>query len=208
MRIEYRKKYPYFGKYKIKIHVFNRDWLFGNNTAISIEKDKQDKVHDYLISTWTHDKHFRWNGPWNVYLKDDEVFDDVYKEFPDSICSMIRPAPGYEDLEGVGKTEERVLWYDKFPYKIVVSLGRSSHEPIFWCRENIEGDYRTSSGASVTSFYFMTSFDAMAFKLAFSDKVSKTWVADKTKATKLLKQRMENTIQEYHEYMEGENVKK
>jgi len=155
MRIEYRKKYPYFGKYKIKIHIFNRDWLFGHNRVTSIEKIEQEKVYEYLKSTWKPNKDFKWNDAWNVYVKDDDVFNDVFREFPDSICSMIRPAPGYEDLEGIGKTEEKVLWYDKFPYKIGLGLGRSTnHEAIMWCQNNIETAFKSSTGSAHTSFLF------------------------------------------------------
>ena len=210
MRVEYRKKYPYFGKYKIKIHVYNRNWihhtvpLVANNNR-GVEAIEQQKVLDHLKSVWLTEKDYKWKDAWNVYLRDEDVFDDVSKKFPDSICTVIRPAPGYEDLEGVGKIEEHVLWFDKFPYRIGTTIGRgNNNEAILWCNSNIESDYRVSTGTNASSFYFMTSFDTMAFKLRFSDSVTKTGIANKKQATESLKKRIEIATREYNEYLEGE----
>ena len=199
MRIEYRKKYPYFGKYKIKINVYNKDWS-------SFEtKTKTKNVLDYLTSNFPSD--FKWSYSWCVYLKDEALLNKIIKEFPEHICSAYKPAIGYEDLEGVEKKQERVLWYDKYPYKIILKdvTYKNNHEYGLWCEIHLKGNYKLSTGTKKTSFYFMNSFDAMAFKLAFGDNVVKTITADSKKAKKLLKERANNARNEYLEYMEGEN---
>lgn len=212
MRTELRRKNPYFGKYKFKIHIYNRKWISGATSypqRHALEQAKQEKVRDFLSSTWKKDVDFKWRDGWNVYLRDEDVFDDVVKNFPDYISWVYRPAPGFEHLDGKGELKERILWFDKFPYKITLAgVDRNTnHTQLKWCEENLEGDVRVSSGSKESSFYLMTSFDAMAFKLAFSDIVNETFVADKKKAEKMLKNRMNTAIQEYHDYLEGENVK-
>lgn len=200
MHIEYRKKYPYFGKYKIKISVYHRSWDRNN------ELSKQQEVRDFLEANYASYEEYKWSGGWNVYLKNEDMFNEVYKKFPDHICYMYKPAPGYEDLVGVDENNERVLWYDKYPYKVVLSVNRSDYfHQVGWCEGNIDGDFKTSAGRIETSFYFMNSFDTMAFKLAFSDIVVKTYVANSEKAAILLEERMDDAIREYHEYLEGES---
>ena len=203
MRIELRKRHPYFGKYKIKISIFNRSWRTNFSNAAETQ---QTKVKEYLQKCRNSPKEYKWVDAWNVYLKNEEVFDDVNKAFPDHVGTMYKPAPGYEDLEGVADTEERVLWYEKYPYKVtLLNVSRNnSFEYSKWCVDNIDGDIRTSTGAIEASFYFMNSLDATAFKLAFGDTKTKTYVANKEKAAILLKERMEKSIREYHEYLEGE----
>lgn len=200
MHIEYRKKHPYFGKYKIKISIHNRGW------SRDYEFEKQDEIRKYLAANYTSAEDYKWNGGWNVYLKDENIFDEVHAKFPNYICYMYKPAPGYEDLVGGEDTERRVLWYDKYPYKVTLSVNRDNYfTQLEWCGINIHGDIKTSTGRVETNFYFMNSFDAMAFKLAFSDIVVKTFVANSEKAAILLEERMDAAIREYHEYMEGES---
>lgn len=198
MRIEYRKKHPYFGKYKAKISIYN-------GRLESRGADYQGNVKRYLEANYNTEE-FKWSGGWNVYLKDESIAAVVDAAFPDYICYLYKPAPGYEDLEGLEENTERVLWYEKYPYKMILSVGRATNfEQLEWCEDNIEGHVKTSAGSAETSFYFMNSFNAMAFKLAFSDIVVKTYVANPEKAAILLEERMETAAREYHEYLEGEN---
>jgi len=203
MRIEYRKKYPYYGKYKIKFSIG-----FNFHQTQDERRERAKDVRDYLDNFWKQFDDFKWSNSWNVYIKDDVVFDAIIQEFPEDIGYVYRPAPGYENLTGLSPLQKRILWYDKFPYKFLVKTGnrRNSYEYDNWCSSNIGSDYRKSAGRQSASFYFMNAFDAMAFKLKFSDKIIESQVANNTKAADILKARMEQTIREYEEYLEGENL--
>lgn len=200
MYIEYRKKHPYYGKYKIKISIYNGIW-----DRLREEKN-QENVKKYLEKNYNKDEDFKWCGGWCIYIKNEDMFDDIFIAFPEHICYVYKPAPGYEDLEGVEENIEKILWFDKYPYKVTLSVNRSTYyDQVAWCEHNIKTDFKTSAGQQETGFYFMTSFDAMAFKLAFSDLVIKTVVANSKKAAIMLKERMEKTTREYYEYLEGES---
>jgi len=214
-KTELRRKHPYFGKFKFKINVYNKDWVKDYKLAYptfltditDIEKEQYIKVKDYLTKYWKVEKDFRWNDNWNVYLRDADVYDHVLSRFPTFLSKVIRPAPGYEDLEGRGALNEHILWYGKFSYKISLRNVDSTTNHLYkkWCMENLESDIKYSTGYSDTSFYFMNSFDAMAFKLRFGDYVKDTFIADKDEAAIQLRNRMDQAIQEYNNYMEGES---
>ena len=200
MHVEYRKKHPYYGKYKLKVSIYNRAWKTVD------EVSNQEQVKRYLTTNYVSFDDFKWYSGWNVYIKNEDIFNDLNAAFPDYICYVHRPAPGYENLEGVEENNKRVLWYEKYPYKVVLSVNRHTYyDQIAWCKDNIKGDVKTSTGQVSTSFYFMNSFDTMAFKLAFSDFVIKTVVANSEKSAILLKERMDTATSEYHEYLEGES---
>lgn len=202
MRTVYRKQHPYYGKYKIKISMYHNSWQY-----MPTENSTENNILYYFRKNFKEEIDFRWHDNWNIYLKDIAVFDDIYKQFPNYITTIYRPAVGYEHLKRFEGRKKPTLWYEKYSYKIVLKdINRiNRHLCDKWCDEHSSADWRASMSGNGASYYFMNSFDAMAFKLAFSDNVVKSISANTDKAKKLLKARVERATKEYIEYLEGEN---
>ena len=203
MYTHYRMSHPYFGLYKYKISI---TYDVKENEATF--KDRILNVRQFLTSNWKRNDDFKFSNSWNVYLRDKDVFESLTNAFPDSIQTVYLPAPGYEHLDGRKPRQSRVLWYDKFTYKILLkTVSRTeSLEILSWCKNNLRGDCKHSSGYASASFYFMNSMDAVAFKLKYSDKIMETEIADVKKASKELKKRIKQATQEYYDYLEGEGL--
>ena len=205
MNIHYRMSYPYYGHYKYKITI-KYDWQ--ESEPEKKHKQRAENVKNFLTNNWDSVKDYKWSSDWCIYIRDKDVFDDINKNYPNHLQTVYMPAPGYEHLEGKNPRQSRILWYDRYPYKIVLDNvdRKESVEYILWCNENIKGKFRSSSGGNKLSLFFMNSFDALAAKLKYGDHSVKTYMADSEKAAEELRKKMELAKKEYYEYLEGEGL--
>lgn len=203
MYTQYRMSYPYFGLYKYKISLV-RNFQEHENIFLN----RITTIKDFLKNNWKDGKDYKFTNAWNIYLRDKDVFDNVANNNYNAIQTVYLPAPGYEHLVGKPPRQNKILWYDKFPYKILLDNIERGETVVYldWCKKNLKGETKCSSGYNSASFYFMNSMDAVAFKLQHGDKVAGTYVADSDKAAELLKERIERANREYYDYIEGEGL--
>lgn len=203
MRIFYRKKYPYYGKYKCKIEL---NW---NETKNTFTYYKLVNHIDGLLNK----EDYMMYGYYGIYIKEEKHLDIVADDnrLKDLIVFAYKPAPGYEKLEGTEPKREKLLWYDRFSYKITIDIERPDISEVaetdqitLWCDENLKHAYRKSGTWGNVSFFFSNKHDAIAFKLTFGDKVEKQEILTKKLAIKQLKNRIKQTEKDLEIYLEGE----
>jgi len=203
MRIFYRKKYPYYGKYKCKIEL---NWNETKNTFTYY------KLINHVNGLLNKEDYMMY-GYYGIYIKEEKHLDIIANDnrLKDLIIFAYKPAPGYEKLEGTEPKREKLLWYDRFSYKITIDVERPDISEVaetdqitLWCDENLKHTYRKSGTWGNVSFFFSNKHDAIAFKLTFGDKVEKQEILTKKLAIKQLKNRIKKTEKDLEIYLEGE----
>ena len=203
MRVCYRKKYPYYGKYKCKAEL---SWDRARNTFTYPELvnylNRIINKEDYMIY-----------GYYIIYVKEEKHLDIILSDsrLENIIMFVYRPAVGYENLEGKEPKQEKTLWYDKFSYKITIHVDQPSKGRVVetdkitrWCDENLQYAYRKSGTWGNVSFFFINKHDAVAFKLTFSDIIEKQEILNKKIAVRELKKKIKQTGKDLEIYLEGE----
>ncbi len=203
MRTFYRKKHPYYGKYKCKAEF---DW----NAIIHAFGDSSLAL--YLSNLINFDNYMLY-GYYSIYLEEEKHLDIIINDarLGDLIMFVYRPAPGYQTLTGTEPKKEKTLWYDRYSYKITVHVERpNKHEMAetdnitLWCDENLKHAYRKSGTWGNVSFFFSNKHDAIAFKLTYGDKVEKQEILNKKIAVKKLKERIQKAEKDLEIYLKGE----
>ncbi len=203
MRTFYRKKYPYYGKYKCKAEL---NWNDTRNTFTYY------KMVDHLNLLLSPESYMIY-GYYSIYVKEEKHLDIILNDAQINELTMFvyRPAVGYETLKGREPKKEKTLWYDKFSYKITIHVNRpnkgemaATDEITRWCDENLQHAYRKSGTWGNVSFFFTSKHDATAFKLTFGDKVEKQEILNKKLAVKGLKKRIGQAKKDLEVYLEGE----
>lgn len=203
MRIFYRKKYPYYGKYKCKVEL---NWNETRNAFTYI------KLVEYLNKLLNRED-YKMYGYYGIYIKEEKHLDIIADDdqMKELIIFAYKPAPGYENLEGTEPLKEKTLWYDRFSYKITIFVDRPNKQSVsetdqitLWCDENLKHAYRKSGTWGNVSFFFSNKHDAIAFKLTFGDKVEKQEILNKKIAVKELEKRIKQTKNDLEIYLKGE----
>jgi len=162
MRTYYRKKYPYYGKYKCKAEL---NWNETTNTFTSYE------LREYL-STLLNSKDYMIYGYYSIYVKKEQHLDIIVNDvrLREMILFAYKPAPGYEKLKGKEPKREKTLWYDKFSYKITIHVNRpdrydvaESYKIATWCDENLQNAYQKSGTWGNVNFFFTNKHDATVY---------------------------------------------
>lgn len=203
MRTFYRKKYPYYGKYKCKAEL---NWNDASNTF------KYSGLTNYLNKLFNRED-YKLYGYYGIYIKEEKHLDIILNDaqLNELIMFVYRPAAGYEKLKGKEPKKEKTLWYDRFSYKITIHVNRPNKgemaiadEIIRWCDENLQHAYRKSGTWGNISFFFSHKHDAIAFKLTYSDRIEKQEILNKKIAVKDLKTRIKNAKKDLEIYLKGE----
>lgn len=203
MRTYYRKKYPYYGKYKCKAEL---NWPETRGTFLYYD------LVNHLNQLLNRENYMIY-GYYSVYVKEEKHLDIILNDtrFKELIMFVYKPASGYEKLKGKELKKEKTLWYDRFSYKITIYVNRpnkgemtETDEITRWCDENLQNAYRKSGTWGNVSFFFTNKHDATAFKLTFGDKVEKQEILNKKLAVKDLKRRIEKAEKDLEIYLEGE----
>lgn len=203
MRIYYRKKYPYYGKYKCKAEL---SWNETENTFT------YPKLVNYLNRIINKEDYMIY-GYYSIYVKEEKHLDIILSDsrIKELIMFVYMPAVGYEKLEGREPKKEKTLWYDRFSYKITIHVNRPNKGEIvatdkitLWCDENLQYAYRKSGTWGNVSFFFSNKHDAVAFKLTFSDIIEKQEILNKKIAVRELKKKIKQTKKDLEIYLKGE----
>lgn len=204
--IIFRKKRPFFGKYKFKVELsdYTNDSLYRSSSKG--RKITFEEIQEYL---GTFDEETYKTRPPQylcyipVYIDEEDVLETFLKsKYKKYVVNVFRPAPGYDANDTTAITPGKTsLWYGRFPYKIVVN--RHYTEPLLWCGENCFGDFRKSGYNSNVSFFFMNPIDATGFKLMFSDDVVETKMSDNKIAVKLLRNRVKEARADLKNFLDG-----
>lgn len=210
MRTEYRKKPPYYKKYKYKLEL---------DLSIINSKKAQGtliiELYDFLdlnIGTKNYKPMFYWSYFAQIYLTNDNTLDIIRNSiYGKCIKCLWRPAPGFEDIKNIkpNKPGESALWYGRFPYKIIIEIKSADIELIeaeHWCLENCFSSYRKSGYAGDVSFFFISSIDAIGFKLRFSDQIITTKMPSKKIAEQLFRKRIEDAKVDLNDFLEGDTI--
>ncbi len=216
MRTEFRKKSPYYGKYKYKIeislakHVSALRWTAKDENKIFNKilafLDKNIGSENYkTVFGWRHWRRVYLNGEVNL----NKILDSKYAQY---IEYVYRPAPGFEDntSKEQSKPGKNALWYGRYPYKVVLDvppfIDGTLNEIEHWCYENCFGSYRKSGYTGNVSFFFVNPIDATGFKLMFSDRVIKTEMPKKKIAENLLRSRIKEARTDLKDFLEGDTA--
>lgn len=210
MRTELRKKHPYYGKYRYKLDV----GVFFPIQQAGLTKTKERKEAlefiGYIKKNIKKENYLMVFNNWSkwpvVYIANkDEVEIVIKSKFNKYIWCFTKPAPGYENKKKPNKDEITSLWYNRYPYKIVLRLNDNIEieETLEWCEENISRNYTKSGYMGNISYFFINSIDAMAFKLRFSDTVTETKITDDKTAKKWLKDRIRRAEEDLETFLEG-----
>lgn len=210
MRTELRKKHPYYGKYRYKLDV----GVFYTTQPAGWTKAKERKETlefiDYIKKNIKEENYLMVFNSWSrwpvVYIANkDEVEIVIKSRFKIYIWCFTKPAPGYENKKKPNKDEITSLWYNRYPYKIVLRLDDNIEieETLEWCEENISRNYTKSGYMGNISYFFINSIDAMAFKLRFSDNVKDTKITDDKTAKRWLKDRIRRAEEDLKTFLEG-----
>lgn len=209
MMIYYRKKYPYYGRYKCKAEL-NYCYNYTNNAGIKPTSFDLIKRLNQLLSQ----ENYKLYGHYCIYIKEEKHLDILLNDikFKDILLYVYKPAPGYEHLTGKEPDEKKTLWYKRFSYKIMIrnesSRNKSSvdnlNKIITWCDENLQNAYQRCGIYNKVTFFFSNKHDAAAFKLAFSDKIEKQEILDKNIVVKELKKRIKQAREDLKIYLKGE----
>lgn len=203
MRTYYRKKYPYYGKYKCKAELNWNDMRNAFTYPRLVRHLNQFlKPENYMIY-----------GYYSIYVKEEKHLDIILNDVQinELIMFVYRPAAGYETLKGKEPKKEKTLWYDRFSYKITIHVDRPNKGEMAttdkitrWCDENLQHAYRKSGTWGNVSFFFAHKHDALAFKLTHSDRIEKQEILNKKIAVKDLKKRIKKAEEDLEIYLEGE----
>lgn len=203
MRTYYRKKYPYYGKYKCKAELsWNDIRKIFTYPKLVHHLNQLLKPESYMIY-----------GYYSIYVKEEKHLDIILNDvqFNELIMFVYRPAVGYETLKGKEPNKEKTLWYDRFSYKITIYADRpnkgeiaATDEITRWCDENLQHAYRKSGTWGNVSFFFSHKHDAIAFKLTHGDRIEKQEILNKKIAIRDLKTRITNAEKDLEIYLEGE----
>jgi hypothetical protein len=208
MLTNYRMSYPYFGIYKFKLMIrYSLREVYPERTFFNRIAD----IKEYLHNNWVLGDDFKISSGSDLFIRDQSIIDNLLKIYSDDISVMYRPAAGYENLEGKSSRQKNFLWYDKFAYKIkLMNIDRYTtndyNDVIYWCKENLKGDFKSTAGGTTLSLYLMNLPDTMAAKLAFCDKVISTEIADSDEVIKKLRERLHQAKHEFYEYLDGEGL--
>lgn len=203
MRTYYRKKYPYYGKYKCKAEL---NW---NDMRHTFTYPRLTRYLNQLLKP----ESYMIYGYYSIYVKEEKHLDIILNDVQISelIMFVYRPAIGYEKLKGNEPKKEKTLWYDKFSYKITIHVDRpnkgemaATDEITRWCDENLQHAYRKSGTWGNVSFFFSHKHDAIAFKLTHCDRIEKQEILNKKIAVRDLKKRIKEAEKDLEIYLEGE----
>lgn len=203
MHIHLRKCYPYYGKYKIRISFS----IPGKTDYQKIQWMKL--IHEFLKENIGDENYKRighsCNSYWTVYIKDFEHLEIIEKVYKKQIWLIHKPAPGYEHLEGRAPKQERILYYNRFPYRIVFNLPHDNtiYELVEWCEENSQSEFKKSGYFGNVSFYFMRPGDAAMMKLIWGDHVVDTHMPDASKIEPLLRDNIAKAEADLEDFLEG-----
>jgi len=203
MYVHLRKCYPYYGKFKIKVcfeiprgdHEIQKAWI--ERACRFFEKNIGDGNYR---TTWWHVSSF-----WEVYIKDFEHLEIIEQTYKSQIHGIYKPAPKFEHLEGRSPKSERILYYNRFPYRVIFKLPRGGkiYELVEWCEGNSEGDYKKTGYYGNVSFFFMRATDAAVMKLTWGDYVESTHMPDSSKIEPLLRENVVKAETDLEEFLEG-----
>lgn len=208
MRTEYRKKPPYYRKYKYKIELE----LSPNGGKA---KGYKSLVHDMFVffNKNIGSTNYRQSSGWcywiQIYLTNDDSLNMVLgSDYRKYLKCLWRPAPGFENInsEKVSKPGKNALWYGRYPYKIIIKIESGTtelHEAEYWCLENCFSDHRKSGYSNSVRFFFINPIDATGFKLRFSDQIVNTEMPTDKIAEQLLRNRIKEAKIDLNDFLEG-----
>ena len=192
--IIYRKKHPYYGKYKIKI-VLDLARTYTNSRMVVSLCNNKIGGENYSFNEYSYE----------ILVKDYKYFSLLEEKIGEYFVKVYQPAPGYENLEGPPPKVEPVLFYNRFPYRIILKMNRRNrtNQLLNWCNENCEGDYRIGNTEKNLTFYFMRMSDVIMAKLIWGDYVTETHIPDTQKAEELLKKNILKAELDLKQFLKG-----
>ena len=198
---EYRTKPLYYKKYRYKVLLSSHRGIKNINwpTVKSwMEKNGYKKSSYRIAGVYDY---------YEVYIEDDAQYKAFFNHYQKHIVQVCLPAPGYENLYE-SEDNKRTLWYNKYPYKLMVrgkNLSDPDNGPIAWCYENAKSDWCKNGIVDNISFFFMNPIDAFSFKLAFGHIITETHMPDLSEARIALVDRVNKAQTELDEF--DKNVK-
>lgn len=208
MRTEYRKKPPYYGKYRYKLETGH--FHIGNSITKNEEKQIGKEIEDYIKANIKKENYMIVRycyTPWpKIYIVDKKDIDLIFaSEYEKYIWYFTKPSPGYENAVKPKKEDLNSLWYGRYPYKIILRVEDhlNLEETLEWCEENMATNYSKTGYSGSVSYFFINAVDAMAFKLRFSDWIRETKIPDTKQAKRLLQKRVDEAKKDLEIFLEG-----